>query len=73
MSAIVTIDSGRCKGCGLCIAACPLKIVEVDTEIINASGYHPATVKQTEKCSGCTSCAIICPDIAIRIERGGSM
>ncbi|MCL2252740.1 MAG: 4Fe-4S binding protein, partial [Treponema sp.] len=30
-----------CKGCYLCLRACPVKVLETDTEI-NSSGTYPA-------------------------------
>ena len=38
-------------------------------EKINAKGYHPASVKEMEKCIGCASCALMCPDTVITVER----
>ena len=37
----------------------------------NRKGYHPATVKpeDMEKCVACASCAKICPDSIITVER----
>jgi ferredoxin len=31
----------RCKGCSLCIGACPKGILELDVAIVNELGYHP--------------------------------
>jgi 2-oxoglutarate ferredoxin oxidoreductase subunit delta len=36
---------------------------------INEMGYHPAIIKAKEKCTGCTLCAIVCPDLVIEVER----
>ncbi|HBR31645.1 MAG TPA: 2-oxoacid:acceptor oxidoreductase, partial [Clostridiales bacterium] len=36
----VTFKSDLCKGCGLCVEACPKKIVLLDEKEINAKGYH---------------------------------
>ncbi|HRS22292.1 MAG TPA: 4Fe-4S binding protein, partial [Clostridia bacterium] len=36
---------------------------------INIKGYHPATVKEMDKCTGCASCARMCPDVVIKVER----
>lgn len=69
MAVMVIFDENRCKGCELCAAVCPMKIVAMDKEKINAKGYHPAGVKEMDKCTGCTSCARICPDVVIRVER----
>ncbi|MFQ9952631.1 MAG: 4Fe-4S binding protein, partial [Clostridium sp.] len=36
---------------------------------INSKGYHPAQLVEPEKCTGCASCAMMCPDVAIIVER----
>jgi 2-oxoglutarate ferredoxin oxidoreductase subunit delta len=64
----VTFREERCKGCELCIAACPENII-VLAEHINAMGFHPATVVEQEKCKGCAMCARMCPDVVITVER----
>ena len=69
MSAKVTFNSDRCKGCELCTTVCPKHIVVMDKVTINRKGYHPATVSDMEQCIGCASCAKICPDSIITVER----
>jgi len=64
----ITIDENICKGCELCVIACPRKILELNKGKINAKGYHPAHVTDESKCTGCASCAIMCPDVAITLE-----
>lgn len=64
-----TIFDDVCKGCGLCVQACPVKIIELDKHHINNKGYNPARVMDMEKCTGCASCARFCPDCAIEVER----
>ena len=64
----VTFDENTCKGCGLCVGACPKGIVQLKDEL-NAKGYHPAGVTETDKCIGCAFCATICPDCVITVER----
>ncbi len=65
----VIFDSDACKGCGLCISVCPVKILALDTSTVNSKGYHPVTVIEPEKCIGCANCAIICPDTVITVSR----
>lgn len=69
MSAKVTFNSDRCKGCELCTAVCPKHIVVIVTNAINRKGYHPASVIDMEQCIGCASCAKICPDSIITVEK----
>ena len=61
-------DENRCKGCGLCVEACPRKLVDLDKHRLNRKGYHPATCTDAERCNGCGLCAMMCPDTAITVE-----
>ena len=65
----VTINEIVCKGCGLCVRACPKHVLALSRTKLNAKGYHPAEVTDPEGCIGCASCARTCPDVAIRIEK----
>lgn len=65
----VKFDEERCKGCGLCIKACPVKILAMNEDKINSKGYHPVYVVHPDKCTGCTNCAMMCPDVVIKVER----
>lgn len=69
MANIVTIDEKVCKGCGLCVAACPKKIMELDRGRLNAKGYNPVFVASPEVCIACAMCATMCPDSAIKVEK----
>ena len=63
----VTFNEDRCKGCGLCVTACPKKIVQRSNRM-NSKGDHPAEVTNQEVCIGCASCAIMCPDTVITVS-----
>ena len=65
----VTINELVCKGCGLCVRACPKSVLALSKTKLNAKGYHPATCVDPEKCIGCTFCATQCPDVVITVER----
>jgi len=65
----VTINELVCKGCGLCVRACPKNILALSRTKLNAKGYRPAEIIDAEACIGCASCARTCPDVAIRIEK----
>jgi len=66
----VTFQEERCKGCGLCLEICPMRIISFGDKL-NLNGYHPATIEEDKKsmCIGCASCGKICPDCAITVER----
>ena len=65
----VTINELVCKGCGLCVRACPKNVLALFKTKLNAKGYHPAEVVNAEACIACASCARTCPDVAIGIEK----
>ena len=63
----ITIREERCKGCELCVDACPKKILELADDKINAKGYHPVSMIDESKCTQCAACATMCPDIVITV------
>lgn len=56
----VTIDQEECKGCGLCIEACPPKCLKL-AEGLSSYGVHPARYTG-EGCTGCGICFYCCPE-----------
>ena len=69
MAAKITFDADRCKGCGLCAAVCPKHIIDADPHTINRKGYHPAAVTDMYQCIACASCAKMCTDSVITVEK----
>ncbi len=65
MAGRIVIDMERCKGCGLCITACPHNCI-VTSQESNKNGYFPAQAKNID-CTGCGRCATICPDAVIEV------
>jgi len=63
----VIFNIERCKGCDLCVEACPQGSLEISAEI-NEQGYHYAVLVQ-DNCTGCTNCAIVCPEAVITVYR----
>ncbi|MDE6853676.1 MAG: 4Fe-4S dicluster domain-containing protein [Muribaculaceae bacterium] len=65
----VTIDSRRCKGCELCVVACPCDVLQLQPKEVNDRGYHFAYASKPEACIGCAACATVCPDACIEVYR----
>jgi len=67
------IHADRCKGCGICAAFCPEKIL-VPGSHLNAHGYPVVKLVKGAICSGCRRCVLMCPDLAITFahEENGS-
>ena len=60
----VTIDTAVCKGCELCIPACPPGVLVMSAEV-NELGYRfPRLVAG---CTGCRACQQICPDFVFEV------
>ena len=62
----VTIDVEHCKGCDLCIPACPPRVLTM-SNAVNHMGYrypelHPG-------CTGCAACLYVCPDFVFEVFR----
>lgn len=64
----IRVDENLCKGCGLCVTACPKKCIEM-SETFSISGYNPAKLAKKDCCIACAMCAVICPDIAITVYK----
>ncbi len=66
----VLVAKDRCKGCGLCVSACPSHVLALSSEI-NAKGYFYPLVEHPDDCNGCRYCVMVCPDVAIQVENKG--
>lgn len=62
------IDYDRCKGCSMCVAACPKKILEINRQRLNRKGYNPVDITDRAVCILCAMCATMCPDVCIAIS-----
>ena len=61
----VVVDAERCKGCELCVVACPMKVLALSGEV-NGKGYRFSRMVSPEACA---SCASVCPDSCITVYR----
>ena len=59
--AVVSINSRWCKGCGICVAFCPKKTLELDRE-------GKAFQAKSDDCIRCGMCALYCPDLAVIVD-----
>ena len=64
----IEVDTERCKGCQLCIIACPQKVIALANKV-NLHGYPYVEAVNEEACVGCASCGIVCPDGCITVYR----
>jgi 2-oxoglutarate ferredoxin oxidoreductase subunit delta len=53
----------------MCVAVCPKKLLKLSKTRLNKKGYYVVEITDMENCSGCTACAVMCPDIAIEVEK----
>lgn len=65
----LTFNEELCKGCGLCVDACPKGILTLSRTRLNRKGHTPVEQTEPEKCIGCAFCALMCPDCVITVER----
>jgi 2-oxoglutarate ferredoxin oxidoreductase subunit delta len=63
----VIINSSTCKGCELCVVACPQESLAL-SQNINLQGYRYAELVK-DNCTGCINCALVCPEAAITVYR----
>jgi 2-oxoglutarate ferredoxin oxidoreductase subunit delta len=60
----VVIATERCKGCELCIPACPPRVLRMCGER-NAMGLeYPELLAG---CTGCGACLLVCPDFCFEV------
>ncbi|MBO8438095.1 MAG: 4Fe-4S binding protein [Bacteroidetes bacterium] len=69
ISGAVVVDNERCKGCNLCVVACPAEVLALQAKEVNDKGYHYAYMANPDKCIGCASCGYVCPDGCITVYK----
>ena len=65
MTGKITINTERCKGCGLCVVFCSGDCIIISGQS-NKAGYFPAQVSNGD-CTGCAMCAMVCPEAIIEV------
>ena len=56
----VVINTAWCKGCGICAAFCPKKVLAIKNEKVFKAN--------PEECIKCGNCELRCPDYAIFVR-----
>ncbi|MBO7724491.1 MAG: 4Fe-4S binding protein [Paludibacteraceae bacterium] len=64
----VVVNTERCKGCALCIEACPSDVLGMSKEV-NTKGYNFVYMQNEDACIGCASCGYVCPDACISVYK----
>jgi 2-oxoglutarate ferredoxin oxidoreductase subunit delta len=63
----LVIDTDACKGCELCIDACPPGVLAMTDHDVNARGYRYPRLRPG--CTGCRACSQICPDFVFQVYK----
>jgi 2-oxoglutarate ferredoxin oxidoreductase subunit delta len=63
----LAIREEHCKGCELCVTACPHGVLVLDTAVVNRLGYHPVRLTDAAGCTSCAICARVCPDAVFTV------
>jgi 2-oxoglutarate ferredoxin oxidoreductase subunit delta len=64
----VIIDTATCKGCEVCVAACPSGVLALSGQV-NGKGYNYCYMAVPDACTGCANCALVCPDSCMTVYR----
>ncbi|MBO8459949.1 MAG: 4Fe-4S binding protein [Bacteroidetes bacterium] len=65
---MVVVNTERCKGCELCVVACPSDVLGM-SQHANTKGYNYVYMKNEAACIGCAACGRVCPDGCLTIYR----
>jgi 2-oxoglutarate ferredoxin oxidoreductase subunit delta len=57
---LLRVDVNECKGCGLCVEACPPRVIGMSNGL-NHYGYRTATYVGAG-CTACGICFMACPE-----------
>ena len=62
----VAIAIERCKGCELCIPACPPQVLAMSAARNALGARYP---ELAPGCTGCGACLLVCPDFCFEVFR----
>ncbi len=65
----IVVNTQRCKGCDLCVVACPVNVLALEPKEVNDKGYHYAYSAKPDDCIGCANCGYVCPDGCITVYK----
>lgn len=65
----VVVNTERCKGCDLCVVACPHDVLRMHPREVNIRGYHYVYMENPDNCNGCSNCGLVCPDGVLTVYR----
>jgi len=60
--ATLSLDAGKCSGCGRCAEVCPHGVFEISD--------RKAQITDKDLCMECGACALNCPSNAIEVHAG---
>jgi NAD-dependent dihydropyrimidine dehydrogenase PreA subunit len=66
----IQIAAHLCKGCCLCVVACPPQVLS-QSRFLNRQGYYAVSYSGSG-CSGCGICFYVCPEpgaITVRVRK----
>jgi 2-oxoglutarate ferredoxin oxidoreductase subunit delta len=64
----IVVNTERCKGCDLCVIACPANILILGKEV-NTKGYNYVQILHPDNCTGCANCGYVCPDGCLAVYK----